>query len=212
MRSRNIFYSIRRSFYKICRYGFECETLSSAMASENCDVQKHVLVIMGKKNWAQMFKIFISFFPLQIWTSFKGQLVRFNSFPKPQILLFLPIFLSTLPLLGQFAEFLVQASLEVSSLGRIQGLVLHPTPRIENPFLADSLPGICFGFLPTSMNLWEITTEEQDHPVEKSISKRATSYICPKLYRTIQVVDLFIDSSFNSKSKKKCDHFPSNRS
>lgn len=66
---------------------------------------------------------------------------------------FLLVFLFALPLARQLTELLVQAPLEVGSLGRIQGFVLGAAPGIQDPFPADALPGVGLGLLPTAMDL-----------------------------------------------------------
>lgn len=68
---------------------------------------------------------------------------------------FLLVFLFALSLAGQFAELLVEAPLEMGSLGRVQGLVFGAAPGIENPFSADPLPRVGLGLLPAAVNLVE---------------------------------------------------------
>lgn len=66
---------------------------------------------------------------------------------------FLLVFLFALPLARQLTELLVQAPLEVGTLGGIQGFVLGATPGVQEPFPADPLPCVGLGLLPTAMHL-----------------------------------------------------------
>lgn len=66
---------------------------------------------------------------------------------------FLLVFLFALPLARQLTELLVQAPLEVGSLGGIQGSVLGAAPGIQEPFPADALPSVGLGLVPTAMDL-----------------------------------------------------------
>lgn len=66
---------------------------------------------------------------------------------------FLLVFLLALPLARQLAELLVQAPLEVGSLGGIQGFVLGAAAGVQDPFPADPLPRVGLGLLPTAVGL-----------------------------------------------------------
>lgn len=66
---------------------------------------------------------------------------------------FLLVFLFALPLARQLTELLVQAALEVGSLGGIQGFVLGAAAGVQDPLPADPLPGLRLGLVPTAVHL-----------------------------------------------------------
>lgn len=69
---------------------------------------------------------------------------------RPSRLLLLP---PALPLAGQLVQLLIQPPLELGPLGWVQGPVLGPTAGVQDPFPADSLPGVGARSLPTAVDL-----------------------------------------------------------
>lgn len=60
---------------------------------------------------------------------------------------------SALPLAGQLIQPLIQPPLQLGPLGWVQGPVLGPTAGVQDPFPADSLPGVGARPLPTAVHL-----------------------------------------------------------
>lgn len=57
------------------------------------------------------------------------------------------------PLAAELPQLLIQPPLELGPLGGVQGPVLGPAARIEDPFPADSLPGMGTSLLTAAVHL-----------------------------------------------------------